>query len=246
MRCLQRAVRGPRLQWFFFDGFDVTKEIQYFKGVPDLARRGIACLIVDGPGNGESPRFRDLYLHHETERYGTAAYEYLASRPEFDPKRIGVMAISLGGYYAPRAAAFESRFACCVAWGAQWDYWATWKKRFDLIDSGGAPSLSVAWEHLLWIFNVKTREDAMRKLEGFRLDGVVQKLRCPLLILHGEGDEQVPLALAQTCFEKAGSKDKTLKVFTREEGGYHHCQIDNVSVGVAYMWDWLEARLLTR
>ncbi len=237
---------GPAPAMVFFDGFDVTKEIQYFKGVPDLARRGIACLIVDGPGNGESPRFRDLYLHHETERYGTAAYEYLASRPEFDPKRIGVMAISLGGYYAPRAAAFESRFACCVAWGAQWDYWATWKKRFDLIDSGGAPSLSVAWEHLLWIFNVKTREDAMRKLEGFRLDGVVQKLRCPLLILHGEGDEQVPLALAQTCFEKAGSKDKTLKVFTREEGGYHHCQIDNVSVGVAYMWDWLEARLLTR
>ena len=72
----------------FFDGFDITKEIQYFKGVPDLAARGIACLIVDGPGNGESPGFRYLYLHHETERYATEAYEYLANRPEFDPERI--------------------------------------------------------------------------------------------------------------------------------------------------------------
>jgi pimeloyl-ACP methyl ester carboxylesterase len=227
----------------FFDGFDVTKEIQYFKGVPDLATRGIACLIVDGPGNGEAVRFRNLYLHHETERYGTAAYEWLAARAEFDPKRIGVMAISLGGYYAPRAAAFEQRFACCLAWGAQWDYWQTWKNRFDRLDAGGAPSLSVPWQHLLWIFNVATREEAMKKLEGFRLDGVVQKITCPFLMMHGEGDQQIPLPLAQKCFDAVGSKRKTMKVFTRAEGGYHHCQIDNVSIGIAYMWDWLETVL---
>jgi pimeloyl-ACP methyl ester carboxylesterase len=153
------------------------------------------------------------------------------------------MAISLGGYYAPRAAAFEQRFACCLAWGAQWDYWATWKKRFDQLDRGTTPSLSVPWEHLLWIFNARTREEAMARLEGFRLDGVVQKIRCPFLLVHGEGDEQVPLSLAETCISKVGSENKTLKVFTREEGGYHHCQIDNASVGVAFMWDWLESVL---
>ena len=104
----------------FFDGFDITKEIQYFKGVPDLVARGIGCLIVDGPGNGESVRFRNLPLIAETEKYGTAAYEYLAGRKEIDPRRIGVMAISLGGYYAPRAASLEPRYAACIAWGAQW------------------------------------------------------------------------------------------------------------------------------
>ena len=230
----------------FFDGFDVTKEIQYLKGVPDLAARGVACLIVDGPGNGESVRFRGQYLRHDTESYATAAYEWLAARPEINPRKIGVMAISLGGYYAPRAAAFEKRFACCIAWGAQWDYWQIWKSRFDRLDAGGVPSLSVPWRHLLWIFNVETRDEAMKKLENFRLDGVVQKIRCPFLLLHGEGDEQIPLALAQQCFDAVGSRNKTLKVFTREEGGYHHCQIDNVSVGVAYMWDWVESVLKPR
>src|SRR5258706_6020863 len=234
---------GPVPVMVFFDGFDITKEIQYFKGIPDLAARGIACLIVDGPGNGEAVRFRGQYLHHETERYGTAAYEYLAERSEFDPQRIGVMAISLAGYYEPRAAAFEQRFACCVAWGAQWDYWQTWKNRFDRLDAGGAPSLSVPWQHLLWIFNVRTREEAMKKLEGFRLDGVVQKITCPFLMVHGAGDQQIPLPLAQKCFDAVGSKNKTMKVFTRAEGGYHHCQIDNVSIAVAYMWDWLETVL---
>ncbi len=234
------AAPGRAPAMVYFDGFDITKEIQYFKGVPDLAARGIACLIVDGPGNGESIRFRNLPLHHETERYGTAAYEYLAGRPEFDPQRIGVMAISLGGYYAPRAAAFEPRFACCLAWGAQWDYYATWKDRFDRMARHEALALSVPWEHLLWVFNAKTREEAMERLEGFRLEGVAQKIRCPFLLVHGEGDSQIPLEVARRCFKAVGSQQKILKVFTREEGGFHHCQVDNPTIGVAYMWDWLE------
>jgi dienelactone hydrolase len=227
----------------FFDGFDITKEIQYFKGVPDLAARGIGCLIVDGPGNGESVRFRSLPLIAETEKYATAAYDYLAAREEVDPKRIGVIAISLGGYYAPRAASRELRYAACVAWGAQWDYYDTWKRRFDLLDSGTVPSLSVAPEHLMWVFGVKTREAAMQKLEGFRLDGIVQKMRCPFLLTHGAGDEQIPLSVAEKCFAAVGSEDKTLKVFSREEGGFHHCQVDNITIGTNYMWDWLVDKL---
>ena len=228
---------GPAL--VFFDGFDVTKEIQYFKGVPDLVARGISCLLVDGPGNGESVRFRDLPLIAETEKYGTAAYEYLASRKEVDPKHIGVMAISLGGYYAPRAASLEPRFAACIAWGAQWDYYDVWKRRFDLIDSGKVPSLSVPPEHLMWIFGVDSRDAAMKKLEDFRLDGIMQNMKCPFLLLHGAGDEQIPLSLAEQCFAAVGSKQKTLKIFTREEGGFHHCQVDDVTIGVHFMWDWL-------
>jgi len=224
----------------FFDGFDVTKELQYGYGVPDLAARGIGCLIVDGPGNGESVRFRNLPLIAETERYATAAYEYLAGRREFDPRRIGVMALSLGGYYAPRAAALEPRFACCVAWGAQWDYHAIWAKRLDELASGKVLSLSVPPEHLQWVLGVSSQAAALKKLEAFRLDGIVQKMRCPFLLLHGAGDEQIPLSLAEKCFAAVGSKEKTFKVFEREEGGFHHCQVDNVTIAVHYMWDWIE------
>jgi dienelactone hydrolase len=230
----------PAPAMVFFDGFDVTKELQYGYGVPDLAARGVGCLIVDGPGNGESVRFRNLPLIAETERYATAAYEYLASRREFDAKRIGVMALSLGGYYAPRAAALEPRFACCVAWGAQWDYHAIWAKRLEQLASGQVLSLSVPPEHLQWVLGVSSNAAALKKLEGFRLDGIVQKMTCPFLLLHGAGDEQIPLSLAEKCFAAVGSKRKTLRVFEREEGGFHHCQVDNVTVGVHAMWDWIE------
>ena len=233
-----RTGKGPVM--LFLDGFDVTKEIQYFRGIPDLAARGISCLILDGPGNGESIRFRGLTLHHETERHAGAAYDYLAERPEFDPRRIGIMALSLGGYYAPRAAAMDGRFACCISWGPEWDYHTKWKQRLERIERGEVLSLSVPWEHLLWVFGVKTKEEAFRKLEGFKLDGVIQKMRCPYLLLHGEGDQQAPFEHAQKMIAAAGSARKDLKVFTREEGGYHHCQVDNVSIGTCHMWDWLE------
>ena len=235
------ANRGGKVPaMVFFDGLDITKEIQYFKGVADLAARGIACLVVDGPGNGESIRFRNLYLRPDTEHYATPAFEYLGSRPEIDAKRIGVMAISLGGYYAPRAAAFEQRYACCLAWGAQWDYQKIWRDRFDRLAQADTPSLSVAAQHISWVLNANSQDDVLRRLAPFKLDGVVQRITCPFLMLHGEGDEQIPLQEAQKCFAAVGSKNKTMKIFTREEGGYHHCQIDNQSICSAYMWDWLE------
>jgi dienelactone hydrolase len=229
----------PAPAMVFFDGFDITKEIQYFKGVPDLVARGIACLIVDGPGNGESVRFRSLPLIAETERYAGAAYDWLAGRREIDPKRIGVVAISLGGYYAPRAASLDHRFACCVTWGAQWDYHDIWARRLEALDSGKVLSLSVPPEHLMWVLGVPDRAAALKKLEGFRLDGIVQQMRCPFLLVHGAGDEQISLALAEKCFAAVGSKHKTFKVFSREDGGFHHCQVDNVTIGVHYMWDWV-------
>lgn len=231
-----RSGRGPVM--LFLDGFDVTKEIQYFRGVPGLAARGVSCLILDGPGNGEAIRFRNLPLHHETERHAGAAYDYLAGRAEFDPARIGIMALSLGGYYAPRAASMDHRFACCISWGPEWDYHTKWKERLARIERGEILSLSVPWQHLLWVFGVKTKEEAFKKLEGFKLDGIVQKMKCPYLLVHGEGDQQAPFEHARKTVDACGSKHKELKIFTREEGGYHHCQVDNVSIGTAYMWDW--------
>jgi dienelactone hydrolase len=229
----------PAPAMIFFDGFDVTKELQYGYGIPDLAARGVGCLIVDGPGNGESVRFRNLPLIAETENYATPVYEYLAAREEFDPTRIGVMALSLGGYYAPRAAALEPRFACCVAWGAQWDYHEIWARRLEELDSGKVLSLSVPPEHLQWVLGVSDRAAVLKKLEAFRLDGIVQKMACPFLLLHGAGDEQIPLELAEKLFEAAGSKQKALKIFSRDEGGFHHCQVDNITIGVHYMFDWI-------
>jgi dienelactone hydrolase len=225
----------------FFDGLDVTKEIQFVRGVPDLVKRGISCLVMDGPGTGEAIRFRDYYLRHDYEVAGSACIDWLEKRSEVDSKRIGIVAISLGGYYAPRCAAMEPRFAACIAWGAQWDYHATWRKR---IDASFRTSLSVPGHHIEWIMGAKSLAEALKKLEPFKLDGVMQKMRCPFLLVHGADDEQIPLADAQKQYDACGSKDKILRVYSAEEGGAQHCQRDYLTLVVAEMWNWFEDKLL--
>jgi dienelactone hydrolase len=234
-----RPKRAPCV--VFFDGLDVTKEIQFTRGVPDLVKRGISVLVMDGPGTGEAIRFGGHYLRHDYEVAGSACIDYLETRSDVDPKKIGIVAISLGGYYAPRCASMEPRFAACIAWGAIWDYYATWKKR---IDANFRTSLSVPGHHIMWILGVDTLDAALKKLEPFRLDGVVQKMRCPFLVVHGADDEQVPLADAQALYDACGAQDKTLRVFTAEEGGAQHCQRDYLTLGVATMWDWFEDKLV--
>jgi dienelactone hydrolase len=227
----------------FFDGLDITKEIQFLRGVPDLVLRGISVLIMDGPGTGEAIRFRGMTLRHDYEKAGSACVDFLQRRTDVDAARIGIVAISLGGYYAPRCAALEPRFAACIAWGAIWDYHATWKRR---IDAGFKASMSVPGQHIMWILGAGTLDEALKKLEPFRLDGVVQKMRCPFLIVHGADDEQIPLKDAQSLYDAAGSGDKTLRVFTADEGGAQHCQRDYLSLGTAVMWNWLEDKLLRK
>lgn len=224
----------------FFDGLDVTKELLYLRGVSELVRRGVSCLIVDGPGTGEAIRFRGAFLRFDYEVAGSAALDYLATRPDVDASRVGVMGISLGGYYAPRCAAMDPRFKACVAWGAIWDYHAVWKRR---VEAGFGGSMSVPGHHILWILNADTLDEALDKLEDFRMDGVVQKMRCPFLITHGADDQQVALADAEALYAAAGSKDKTLRVFTSEEGGSQHCQGDYTWLGNSYIYDWLAEKL---
>ena len=225
----------------YFDGLDVTKEIQFMRGIPDLIKRGFSVLIMDGPGTGEAIRFRNHYLRYDYEVAGSACLDYLEGRKDVDPKKIGIVAISLGGYYAPRCAAMDHRWAACIAWGAQWDYHETWKRR---IDAQFKLSLSVPGHHINWILGVDTLGQALQTLKPIKLDGVMQKMECPFLLVHGAEDEQIPLSDAQKQYDACGSKDKTLRVYTAEEGGSQHCQRDYLTLVVADMWNWFEDKLI--
>jgi dienelactone hydrolase len=223
-----------------FGGFDTQKEMQYLRGTPDLIRRGISYLLVDGPGQGEAIRFRRMYLRHDFEVAGSAAFDYLATRSDVDLDRVAIMAMSLGGYYAPRIAAMDPRYRACIAWGAIWDYHATWVRRLEKIKQAALP---VPADHLLWACGVETYEEALKKIEGFRLDGIAQKVHCPFLLMHGAEDAQVSTAEAQKLFDAIGAKDKTFRVFTAEEGGAQHCQRDYLTRAIDVVADWLDENL---
>lgn len=229
-----------------FGGFDTQKELQYLRGVGDLARRGFSVLLVDGPGMGESIRFRNIPLHADYELVGSACLDYLETRPDVDNDRVGIVALSLGGYFAPRCASLDHRFKACVAWAAQWDVHATWARRLALISQGKSVALPVPVDHVRWVFGVATFDQALEKLKEFKLDGIVQAMECPFLLTHGSEDQQTPMADAQKLFDAVGSKDKTFRIFTPEEGGAQHCQRDYLTAVCDTIGDWLEDKLQRR
>jgi dipeptidyl aminopeptidase/acylaminoacyl peptidase len=98
-------------------------------------------------------------------------------------------------------------------------------------------------KHALWVYGLRSKEEFFELVKKINLDGVVEKIACPLLVMHGEHDQQVPLEQAQRTYEQATVADKTLKVFTREEGGAEHCQVDNRAIAADYAADWFAKRL---
>lgn len=110
------------------DGLDGTKE-ELFYVAQALSERGIACLAFDGPGQGATLRLHGLVARYDSEVALGAVCDYLETRDDVDTSRIGLIGVSLGGYYAPRAAAFETRVKACAAWSAIYDYHACWQRR---------------------------------------------------------------------------------------------------------------------
>jgi len=225
-----------------FDGFDFLKEFNYLRSAKEFRRRGISQLIVDHPGVGEALRLRNLPSGPDTEVPAAACVDYLETRADVDPKRIGIMASSLGGYYAPRAAAFEKRFRACVAWGACYDRWEVDSKW--VTEGKKESSVPLYVTQFMWVAGKKTLEEAIEITKQYKLEGVADKITCPLLVLHGENDRQVPLSHAERTIEAAvNSPGRKLKIFTLAEGGAEHCQVDNYSMAVDYMSDWVAETL---
>ena len=227
---------GRRPTVVLFDGMDNAKEMSVIFAGLDFAKRGINTLAIDGPGQSEPLRLRSIPSRHDYEAAGIPAYDFVAARPEVAPKRVAVMGYSFGGYHAPRICAFDRRYAACVAFGAM--HWNV----HDFV-AGHNPTdprkTSASVFQFRWVVGAPDNETALEWSKKFTLEGVADKVQCPILILHGENDRIVPVEEARKLYERIGSKNKTLKIFTAEEGGAEHCQVDNRQLGVDFIGDWL-------
>ena len=228
---------GPHPVVVYCNGLDSCKELLWWSKLPHaLARRGISTLCVDQPGTGETLRIGGLPATHESERWASKAVDWLEQQPDIDPKRIGMTGISLGGYYAPRAVAFEPRFASGAVWGANHDWAEVQEKRLRREGENPVPHY---WAHVMWVFGAKDMDDFHEKAKGMTLDGVLDRIRVPFLVTHGEKDRQIALDYAHRSYDQlVNSPRRELKVFTDREGGVEHVGADNMAFGRDYIADW--------
>ncbi|MFS2134980.1 alpha/beta hydrolase family protein [Duganella sp. Dugasp56] len=224
------------------NGLDSTKEMKYRVGLPRwLAQRGVSSLIIDQPGTGEALRLHGMTAVYNTEVWASKVVDWLETRDDVDPKRIGCEGVSLGGYYCPRAVAFEPRFACGVVWGANHDWRDVQKKRLQKEGSFPVPHY---WAHVQWVWGAKDMDDFMKIAENVHLDGVIERIKVPFLVTHGSKDSQIPLHWAERTYEQlVNSPKRELKIFTEREGGVQHSSFDNSANAGAYIADWVAETL---
>lgn len=236
------GVDGPAPVLVQVNGLDSTKEMKYRVGLPGwLAKRGVSSLVIDQPGTGEALRLHDLKARYDSEHWASPVVDWLQARDDVDERRIGCEGVSLGGYFCPRAVAFEPRFACGVTWGANHDWRDVQKRRLEREGDFPVPHY---WEHVRWVWGGKDIQEFMQIAENVHLDGVVEKIKVPFLVTHGEQDSQIPLKWAHRTYEQlVNSPKRELKIFTKREGGVQHSSFDNSINAGQYIADWVAETL---
>jgi 2,6-dihydroxypseudooxynicotine hydrolase len=205
-------------------GLDSTKEECDAYEQPFLAR-GIATLAFDGPGQGEGQY--DFAIRGDYEVAVEAVLDFIETRRDLDAKRIGLSGVSLGGYYAPRAAAFETRIKACMALGGPFNWAESWDDLPELTREA---------------FRVRSRcataDAARRHAATLSLEGVAQRIACPIFIMNGRLDRIVPCRDAERLAREVKGPVELLII----EDGNH------IANNRVYRWrplggDWMAEQL---
>ncbi|OZA68103.1 MAG: alpha/beta hydrolase, partial [Sphingomonadales bacterium 39-62-4] len=152
---------GPHPVVVYCNGLDSCKELLYWSRLPEaLARRGISTLCVDQPGSGEALRLQGLPVDPHSEHWATKAVDWLEAQVDVDPERIGMTGISLGGHFAPRAVAYEPRFASGAVWGANHNWREVQDQRLKREGENPVPHY---WAHVMWAFGASDMDDFLAK-----------------------------------------------------------------------------------
>ncbi|MCH8265883.1 MAG: alpha/beta hydrolase [Acidobacteria bacterium] len=159
---------------------------------PQYTSRGMAFLDVDGPGHGGSLRVKKLFAPPDSERVAKAVIDYLVTRPDIDPNRIGLHGSSMGGYSGPRAATVEKRIRAL----------AMWSGAFNLVEDifDFYPPIQ---DRLRWLIGAKTLAEGRSKIAEFTLAGRVNQIECPMLIGYNVDDRIMDPRGALRLYEEA-------------------------------------------
>jgi pimeloyl-ACP methyl ester carboxylesterase len=248
----------PKPTLIIHTGFDGTQEELYVTSVIAALNRGYNCLTFEGPGQGRVIRKQKIPFRYDWEKVITPVIDFVASNYEgqCDMKRLALMGISMGGYLAARAAAFEHRIAACILDDGVYDIYENFMEKLGTLSNevaqGNATVVNTAIEtsmyfdtgirwimsHGTWVFDAKDPLDFIQKNKDYTLKDVAGNIECPTLVLEAQMDNDFPGGPKKVY--DALKCPKKYVLFTAEEGSEDHCQVAALSLSNQRIFDWLD------
>ena len=239
-------------------GFDSTLEELYFILVAAGLERGYSVLAYEGTGQGSILREQGLPFTYEWEKPTCAVLDQYLQK-HAPPAKLVIVGMSMGGFLAPRAAAFDNRIDGVVAYDVFYDFGAIasrsvppialWFDRHRLgflldvifkIKSAFSPGLKWAIQNSMWAMGTPDLRSTLQAFQAYTLEGVAQRITCDVLILAGADDHFVPIEQVKQ-FENSltQARSVTSVIYDRESGGGEHCQVGAATLWHATFFDWL-------
>jgi pimeloyl-ACP methyl ester carboxylesterase len=229
-------------------GYDSFME-EFYPAVKSFPEYGYSLVMFEGPGQGQA-RKNGLTYRFDWEVPISAVIDY------FNLKDVNIMGISWGGYFAPRVAAFEKRIKNVICYDIFYSGLdillhrlskSDGKKLMLLLKTGQKAvinkilaekmkeSIDLEWKvkHGLYITGTKTPYDFLKSIEKHNMASFIDRITQNVLLLAGEDDQYVPVErMEQIKKELVNARSVTSRIFTRTEGGGHHCQVGNQQLAV--------------
>jgi Esterase FrsA-like len=252
--------KEPRPLVILNNGADGSElDILVLGGAGGLAR-GYNCLTFNGPGQGDALWLKKMYFRPDWERVVTPVVDFALAQPEVDAKRVALVGISQGGYWAPRALAFEHRITAGVADPGVWNVADAWtqhlpKSLVELLDEGNkekfdsemnfglrfSPRSKILLAFRMRPYGVTSYYDAFHAVRQYNLKDVAGQIRCPMLITNPE-TEPFFLGQSRELYDMLRCP-KTLLDFTTEQGAGLHCEVNAPGYRDFRIYNWLDESL---
>ncbi len=260
-----QAGTRPGKTLLIISGYDGTLEETWLAYGRAALERGYHLMLLTGPGQMDTLRFHPrLAFVAEYERIGKLALDHVLARPGTDARRVALMGISYGGYFASRIAAHEPRLRALIANSPIVDLHAYMVSfaGFDPAEMPDAQDIHLAdidhippselpaqtremMRNLMLRLGQDSFKQAYQRLRQFRVDDAgLARIRCPALALVGSGEGAEPLTQYRHFIKTVGGP-VTGHVFSAEEGADGHCQVANLAYSAAVSMDWLDETFAT-
>ena len=223
--------------------------------------RGYNVLLFDGPGQQSMLFERDVPFRPDWEKVLTPVVDFLLERDDVDPARLGVYGVSQGGYWVPRALAFEHRFAAAAVDGGAVDVGRSWfahlppplldlyrrgeTAEFDRVMASAMAEPGARAERENWRFRARPYGVAgysavLDTAARYALHDLAKDITTPLWIADPDGEQFFP---GQSAELAALVGNATLARFTQDEGASYHCQPLARELTEQRVLDWLDEQL---